>query len=214
MTGKLAWLGGCSHRRAPVVHRRQERVVGAGSVYMLGLQCRGRAVLLVGRCFFRRRWPCGDSTSSAVIADVVERRVVDDGFAVNIVNVRDIHVACRAVIVERSAVPISALITETAIAEAVVDAAVKADTPAPIAFIPGVGVVTPAPVTRRPEQTLFGSLHPRAWNPEVAFVSIRPIAGRPQITVGGAHGLGIYRESRRRNRDRHADLRERGGRYG
>jgi len=44
------------------------------------------------------------STVSAVIADVVESSVVDDGLVVNVVNVRDVHVIHRAVVVEGSVI--------------------------------------------------------------------------------------------------------------
>ena len=93
MTAELPWLGCRSDCWPPVVHRRQKCVVGAGSVHMLGLQFGWPPVLLVGCLFFRRGRARRDSTSSAVIADMVERGAVDDGLAVNVMNVRDIHIA-------------------------------------------------------------------------------------------------------------------------
>src|SRR5271157_4409178 len=115
------------------------------------------SVALVCRGLF----PCGragaDSTSSAVVTHMIERGVVDDGLVVNIVNIRDVYVIHRAVVVETAVIPISALIADATVAEAIVDAAVKADIGAPIAFIPGKGVAAPTPITRRPEKADLGS---------------------------------------------------------
>ena len=150
----------------------------------------------MGRSLFRRRRASANPAVSAVIADVVVRSVVDDGLVVDIVNIRDVHVIHRAVVVEAAVVPISALIADATVAEAVVDAAVEADIRTPVAFIPGKGVAAPTPIARRPEKANFGSHHPRTRHPEVAFVSVSPVAGRPQIAVGGGHRLGVDRVAR------------------
>ncbi len=214
MTAKLRRLRSCSDCRPPVVHGRQERVVGTGSVHMLGLQRRWRSVLLVRRGLFCSARAGGNSTLAAVIADMVHRGFVDYGLVVNIVNVRDVHVIHRAVVVEGPVVPISAFIADTTVAEAVVHAAVEADSGAPVAFIPGKGVAAPTPITGSPEQVNGGRLDPRTRHPEIAFIAISPVTGRPQITVRGDHGLRVHRQRGRSDRDRHAELRERGGRYG
>ena len=175
-----------------MVNRRQESMIAAGSLHMLGLQLCWRPVLLTCRRLFCLRRTGGDSTSTAVIADMVYRRVVDYGLVINIVNIRDVYVIHRAVVIEGSVIPIPSLITGTAIAVAVVDAAVEADLRTPVAAIPGVGVASPAPIARSPEQT-HRSQHPRARHPEVAFVPISPVARRPQIAGGGNHGLRVHR---------------------
>ena len=102
-------------------------MVGTGSVHMLGLHRRWRRVLLVCRCLFCSGRASGNSTLAAVIADMVHRGVVDYGLVVDIVNVRDVHVIHRAVVVEGSVIPISAFIADTTVAEAIVDATVEAD---------------------------------------------------------------------------------------
>src|SRR5208282_4820781 len=114
-----------------------------------------------------------------VIADVVHCRFVDYGLAVDIGDVRDVHIIYRAVVEEGSVVPISTLIPDTAVAKAVVDAAVEADTLAPVAFVPGKGIAAP-----------------------------RPIAGSPQITDRRDHRLLVNRQGGRSDRNRHAELRE------
>src|SRR5450756_1882014 len=184
MTAKLRRLRSCSDCRPSVVHGRQECVVGTGSVHMLGLQRRWRPVLLVCRCLFCLGGAGVNSTGAAVIADMVHSGVVDYGPVVNIVNVRDVHVVHRAVVVEGPVIPISAFIADTTI---------EADMRAPVALIPGVAVAAPTPITGSPEKANFGNQHPRTWHPEVAFIPVSPVAGRPQITVGGAHGLRVHR---------------------
>src|ERR1700689_821751 len=147
----------------------------------------------MGGSLFRGGRARGNSTISAVIADVVVRGVVDHGFVVDIVKIRAANVIHRAVVVEASVIPISALITETAVAEAVVDASVKADIRTPVAFIPGECVAAPTPVTGRPEQASLRSRHPRACDPEVAFVAVRPVAGGPHVTIRWGHRLRVDR---------------------
>src|SRR5271166_201956 len=144
---------------------------------------------LMCRGLFRCRRASVNPAVPAVVADVVVRGVVDDGLVVNIVNIRDVYVIHRAVVVETAVIPISALIADATVAEAIVDAAVKADIRAPVAFIPGKGVAAPTPITRRPEKANLGSHHPRTRHPEVPFLSVSPVAGRPQVTVGWSHGL-------------------------
>src|ERR1022692_3336607 len=213
MTAKLRRLHSCSDCRTPVVHGRQECVVGTGSLHMLGLQRRWRPVLLVCRCFFCLGRAGGNSTGAAVIADIVDPSVVDYGLVVNVVNAGDIHVVHRTVVVKLSVLPTSALIAGTTIAKAVVDPTVEADLRTPVTVIPAVGVAAPAPITGSPEQTNLGSHHPRTRHPEVAFIPICPVAGRPDITGGGHHGLCVHRQRGRSDRDRNRELRERGSRY-
>ena len=192
MTAKLSRLRSSSDCRTPVVHGRQECVVGTGSLHMLGLQRRWRPVLLVFRCFFCLGRAGGNSTGAAVIADIVHPSVVDYGPVVNVVNAGDIHVVHRTVVVKLSVLPTSALIAGTTIAKAVVDPTVEADLRTPVAVIPAIGVAAPAPITGSPEQTNLGSHHPRTRHPEVAFIPISPVAGGPDIPGGGHHGLCVH----------------------
>src|SRR5208283_2914560 len=142
---ELPRLRSCSDSRPALVHGRQECMVGAGSVHMLGLQRCWWRVLLVGRRLFCRSRASRNSAFAAVIADMVHCGFVDYGLFVNIGDVRDVHVTHRAVVEEGSVIPVSASIADTTIAEAVVYAAVEADTLAPIAFIPGESVAAPTP---------------------------------------------------------------------
>jgi hypothetical protein len=119
--------------------------------------------------------------------------VVDHGLVVNIVNARAAHVVHRAVVVEGPVIPISASVANTAIAEAVVDPTVEADMRTPVADIPRIGIAAPAPITGSPEQANLGSHYPRTRHPEVALLTISPVAWRPQITIAGDHGLRVHR---------------------
>src|SRR5208283_3492592 len=104
-TTKLAGLCGRSDCRPPMVHGRQKLVVRTGSMHMLGLHCRCRRVMLVHCCLFRCRRAGYKSALAAVIADVVHCRFVDYGLAVDIGDVRDVHIIYRAVVEEGSVVP-------------------------------------------------------------------------------------------------------------
>jgi len=96
-----------SNRRPPVVHRGQKCVVGAGSAHMLRLHRGGLRVSIARRNLIRGVRTSIDSTSAAVVADMVDRSVVDDGLGVNM-NVGDVNVIHRTVVVEGSVIPISA----------------------------------------------------------------------------------------------------------
>src|SRR5580704_13862950 len=66
LAGKLARLGCRRNGRLPMVHGRQEFMVGAGGPYMFGLQRRWRCVLLTRRSFFLRGGASVESASAAV----------------------------------------------------------------------------------------------------------------------------------------------------
>ena len=213
-TAKLARLCRGSDCGSSLVHGRQECMVRAGSVHVLGLHRCWRRVLPACHRLFRGCRTGGNSTCATVIANMVYRGFVDYGLVVDVVNDRDIHVVHRGVVAEGSVGPISTAVADATVAEAIVDATVEADLAAPVAFIPSEGIAAPTPIAGSPEQANAGRLHPRARHPEIAFIAVRPITGRPQITFSGNHGLGVNRQRGRSDRDGHAKLRERGGRYG
>src|SRR5208282_316549 len=189
-------------------------MVPAGGLLMLCLCGCCRSMTLVGRGLFCSGRAGGCSTGSAVIANVVSRSSVDYVSFVRVVNVGDVDVVDRGVVVEGSVIPISALIADTTIAEAIVDAAVETDCGTPVAVVPGKGIATPAPIPGSPQQANGGRLGPRARHPEIAFITVSPVAGCPQIAALRTHRLRVRHQFRRSDRDRHADLRERGGRHG
>jgi hypothetical protein len=110
---------------------------------------------------------------------VVERCVVGYRFIVDIVNVRHVHVIHGTVVIEGAMIPISALVANATIPEAIIHATVKADMFTPVAAMPKIRIIAPTPVTGGPEEANFGSHHPGSRNPEVAFISISPVPGSP-----------------------------------
>src|ERR1700739_1658742 len=90
-----------------------------------------------------------DSTVSAVIAD--GGMVVDDGFVVRVMDVGEADVIDRSVVVEIATSPISAGVTNTGVAEPVINAAVEADVGSPVASVPCIHAFSPSPISRRPE---------------------------------------------------------------
>ncbi len=189
-------------------------MIGAGSMHVLGLHRCCRRVSLVHSSLFCCGWSSGNSTLAAVIADMVNRGFVDHGLLVNVGDVRGVHITHRAVVEEVSVIPITAAVTDAAITEAVVDAAIVADTLPPVAFIPGKSVAAPTPISWSPEQAHGGRFDPSTRHPEIAFIPICPVTGRPQIAGGRNHRLCVHRKRGRSDHDGHAKLRERDGRYG
>jgi hypothetical protein len=62
----------------------------------------------------------------------------------------DVHVVDGAVVAEVAAVPVSALIAEAGIAEAVVDATIESDVPSPIATVEAIAATRVSPIAGRP----------------------------------------------------------------
>src|SRR5580692_8199152 len=133
------------------------------------------------------RWPSCSSTRAAVVADVVHRDVVDDGLVVDVCDVVD--VIDRAIVEERSVVPISALIARTDITKAIEDPAIETNLWSPVAGIPNVGLVLPRPISGSPQEA-DGSKHPGAGHPIVSItIVVSPVAGRPNVTVSRTNRL-------------------------
>jgi hypothetical protein len=84
------------------------------------------------------------------------------------VDIAAVHVHDRRCCSEAVAAPLAAGKAEAAVTEAVVDAAVIADVPSPVAFMEEETAAFPTPVAGSPEQARSGSGHPRAGNPIVA----------------------------------------------
>src|SRR5271168_462954 len=151
-----------------------------------GLMRRPRGGLLHGSR------PCRDAAGPAVEADPVDRDAIDYRLVVYVVNVGDIHMAHRAVVIKFMTLPMSAGVTAAGVSETVVDAPVEPDGRAPVAFVPRIPPVAPTPIPRRPEQPKFGRLHPGPGNPEVAVLVVVPIAWGPNTALLNEHRLFIH----------------------
>ena len=179
-------------RRAALIRARKLRSVGAGSLLMLDLGAHRSSMLLVQRPQFL--WPRTHLHSARPAVETHPDSigsVVAYVVAVHIPHHPNVHIVHCAVVPEMVVVPVAALVAESNIAEAIVDAAVVADVPAPIAAVKLVAVVSPSPVARRPESALVRSLNPCTRHPVVAPSRPGPIAGRPQVPVTGSLWLVI-----------------------
>ena len=112
------------------------------------------------------------SVVADIVHGVVDGGVVDRGVADGAVVDLDVavaHVVDRAVVVEAVAIPIPALIASSRIAISIVNAAVVADVPAPVAIVVAIAVAVVSPPSGGPQITGLGWERPRTWNPVVAF---------------------------------------------
>src|SRR5215472_10571649 len=154
---------------------------------MLRLRRRRQRVLVVGCSQFLRRRLGDRPAGSAVEADVgyVRYVVVDHGLAVGVCD-RDVaEIVHRSIVGERAAPPEAAGIAYAGIAKSVIDAAIEADVGTPIARMPGVNAIAPAPIARSPKQAHRGWQHPRTRHPIVVVVTVGPITQRPDIAGPG-----------------------------
>src|SRR5207244_13351583 len=87
--------------------------------------------------------------------------------------------------------------TDSGIAVTVVDAAIETDMRTPIAPMPDIKSLVPAPVAGSPIHA-DGSEHPRARYPVIALIVVpRPITRSPDITGTRTDGLGVHGQRRR-----------------
>ena len=186
--------------RAAMVDAGELSPVGAGDVLILQLRPHGRSMLFMARSQFSRSGSHLQPTRSAVETHTGAAPVFAHRVVVDVVYHGDVQVVDRAVVVEMAATPVAALIADTDIAKAVVDAAIVADMRTPVATVKAIAVVVVAPVAGGPESALVGSLNPSAGHPVVARWSIAPVSGRPQIVVTGSRRLVVVGQGRRRLR--------------
>jgi len=196
-----------------VIVRREQSLILACCMLMLGLGRHRRLVLFVRPGFLLRSRASRHATPAAVechVAVVVhDHRSVD----VNVGDVDRVHTRHCAVVEESAAAPFAAKKSYAAVAESVVNAAIESDVRSPVAAMPQIDAVAPTPVTRSPQQA-HRSHYPRAWHPVVAVIVVPcPVTGSPEIARAGANRLFVNWQSRRTDADRNADpnLRRGGG---
>jgi len=170
-----------------------------GGLLVLRLSGHGRGMPLTCRGLFFRPRTRSDATIAAVVADPVHRGVVDDGGVVNVVNVCDVHVAHRTVVIKLPVLPTAALVALSEVSVAVTDSAVKTYLLSPVAIVEHVSVAAPTPIGWSPKQAGLRRHHPRTWHPVVivVIISVSPVAGGPEITLAGTKRLLVDREFRR-----------------
>ena len=105
------------------------------------------------RQFDGRRTHFG-SARAAVVADAVNVGiVVDHGRVIGVVDFGDVHVIHPGIVEKAIVIPAPAFVTETAVTEAVIYAAVKADVRTPISAVPEVSAASPTPITGSPQES-------------------------------------------------------------
>ena len=173
-------------------------------------------MLLVRVSFFLRRRSSAHSTRTIEASAVYRGVVVNHRLVIHVVNLGHIHVIHSSVVVEIFSPPISALITFSPISIAVIYPAIETDVRSPVTIIPCVRSVVPPPISGCPQVARRRGKHPCAGDPIIVFivVAVRPVAGRPDIIVGGANWLYVDRQRGRRDSDRYSNaLPERCRRY-
>ncbi len=179
---------GCGNDcRAALVHVVELLPVSGGFALVLELSGHGRCAGTAHGCNFSWLWACGNAPSTAVVGNATV--VVHDNRAVVDVGDVDINAVDGAVVVEVIAVPVATVITDTGVAEAIVDATVEADMGAPKAAMEAPTATPPAPVTGGPEGSVVGRSAPGAGDPVVASGTPVPVAGGPEIVGRGGDGL-------------------------
>src|SRR6516165_211418 len=158
---------------------------------------------------FRGLHPSGgtrfDPAVASVVADAVHV-VVDHGGVVNVVNIGDIYIVHRTVVIEVPVVPTSALISVTEISEPVVDSAIETDLRTPVADMPDKRGSAPSPPSRSPQKADRRCQHPSSWHPVITVGAPSPIARHPYIARIWANWLRIDGYGRRPDRNRYTNL--------
>jgi len=189
-----------------MIDGRELVAIGPRFSDMALLHLGGPAVLFVRESFLRGSGTRSDTAAAAVIADV--RIVHDNVRLIDVVNFAHIYIVDARVVVKAAVGPAASVVAGADVTETVVNAAIEADLRSPVARVPEIGAVRPAPVTRRPEHANRGRLNPGAGNPEVsAVIAVAPVAGRPDVTIAGANGLRVNGEHGGRDRHGKYDLR-------
>jgi len=205
---ECGWPWSSCDRRLTLIHRGAQIPISARRLHVLHLRRYWRQVPLTRSSFLLPRWALIDAAISAVVTDAINGPiVVYDRGVVGVVNFGDIDVVYGTVVVEAIAVPSSAFIPMPEISISIVDAAVKSNLRAPVAFVKDEGISAPGPIARRPQIADFGRLHPCARHPVIVAVLVipRPIPRCPEVAFGGAYGLFVHRQRRWRKSHRNAD---------
>jgi len=201
---------GCGrNRRRAVIDGGPQFGVAVSSLLMLDLRRQRAGMLCMGEFLFTATRLHANPAAAAVVANTRHISVVDDSRIVDIGHVDVGHVVDGRIVGKSVMIPVPAEVTDTDVAEAVVHTAIEADVITPIAVVPHIATVVPAPVTRCPERTNVGRQNPGSGHPVIIFViwTPSPITRGPHIAVTGDGRLHIDRKFGRRNIDRNGKLR-------
>ena len=132
---------------------------------------------------------------------------------VDVVNAAP-EVVDRAVIGEGVAAPVATFVAYAAVSKTIVDAPVEADVRTPIAGVEVEAAAFIGPVGGGPEEPCAGREYPGSGDPVVAFGTVSPVAGGPDVAVAWADGLRVHGQRGRPEGDRDSYLRRERGGYG
>ena len=185
-----------------MIHRCEQCAVAARESLVPYLQRRRRAMRVsLSKTFLRTRTRA-DATR-AVEAHMGDPHALRDGLVVRRADDVHVDVVHGGVVVEPSAIPVATRVSNAEVAEAVVDTAVEADVPSPIAGVPQVHRAAPAPVTRRPQRAEERREHPGSGHPVIAIGTVRPVARYPDVFGARTDGLRVHGKRRWCERDRY-----------
>lgn len=174
---------GRSNRRMAVVDRSALLTIADCAVRVLYLHFRWCNVFLARVILLMRVRPSVDATSTSVIADPIDRDVVDHLLVVDVGNMPSAKIIRITVVIKRATTPVPAVIARAVVSIAIIHTAVEAHTRCPITSVKNIKAIVPCPVTRRPQQANCGRPHPCAWHPVVISSVVFPISWRPQIAI-------------------------------
>src|SRR5580693_4742965 len=202
------FLGGRRSSKTKI-RRCPELRITSGRLQMFALCSHGRDMPLMFRRLFLRRWTRVDPSIPSVVAHSVNRGGIDRS-VVDVVDIGDVYIHHGAVIEEMSVVPAPPCEPRAEIPESIIDPAVKPYGRSPITLVEDKCFTSPTPPAGGPQETNFGSQHPRAQHPEVVggIVIPIPVAGSPYITITWANRLLIHRQCRWTNCDGYSELSE------
>src|SRR5262245_53560213 len=204
---ELPCLCGRGDHGPAMVDRGEKCVIVARRVLMLCLEMGRRGVLIVGCGKLLSVGFSDRSALAAVEAHVRHSRVVDHRLGVDVGDVHGADIDDSSVVHKDLAVPVPTLVAQTAVAIAIIDAAVEPDARPPIPGTPKVDAVVPGPISGRPQETDSRCQDPRTRHPVVAARSPCPIAWRPDVVGSRYHGLNVDRQWGWREDNAYEDLR-------
>jgi len=117
---------------------------------------------------------------------------------VHVVDHVDVNPRYRAVVEEVIVVPIAAIIAHANISKSVVDAAIVADVPPPVAVVKAIVTAYETPIPGSPKRACIRRGHPASGNPVIAARPPSPVSGSPQIIGVWRRRLIVFRQRRRR----------------
>src|SRR6476620_2025759 len=195
-----------------MVHGSKKGAIGLCGLLMLELQRGWPSVLfarpsklLSRRLSFSSAWPTE--------ADILHRLVLDDGLGVDLGDNGLVHLGDGGVVKEHPVIPISALVADAPIAEAVVDTAIISDVRPPISGVQSVKTTVVAPVAGRSQQPYNRRQHPGTRYPVIVIPTVGPVAWCPYVAGAWTERVLVNRKNRRRDADSYADRGTRGRRW-